>query len=103
LFPALPMLTLTLSLGLNHLLERKMAITTLVLLLVLTGVVVVWGFAVGDIDLWWVLLLGLTLIAVLSTMFVPGHWHVLYTGGILVVFACLDLVCLYRFIVPMLT
>jgi len=103
LFPALPMFALMMSLGLQQLLDRKTAITMILIFLGLIAVVGIWGMRVGDIQLWWVLLLGLGAAGVLGAAFSPKSWHSILAGGVVLVMALLDLVCLFGFIVPMLT
>ena len=103
LFPALPMFAMMMSLGLQQLLERKTAITMTLILIGFIAVVGVWGIYVGDIELWWVLLLGSSAVGIFGASFLPKRWHSLMAGGVVMGMALLDLLCLFGFIVPILT
>ncbi len=103
LFPALPMFAMMMSLGLQRLLDRKMATIMTIVLMFFIIAVGVWGVLVGDIQLWWALLLGLAVVAIISGAFSPQSWHAVYAGGVVLIMALLDMVCLFGFIVPMLT
>jgi hypothetical protein len=103
LFPALPILAVVMSVGLQQLLDRKVALRLSIVLILLIAISVIGGLIVRDIHLWWVFLLGLALVGLVSILIIPQSWHALYTGGVILGMACLDIVCLFGFIVPILT
>jgi hypothetical protein len=94
---------MVMSLGLQRLLDRKMAFSTSLILIFFIIIVGIWGIVVGDIQLWWVVLLGLAVVTILSTLVIPRSWHGIYTAGVILALALLDIVCLFGFIVPILT
>ena len=96
------MFAITMSLGLRQLLDRKTAVITLSVLVILIAAVGLWGIIAGDIPVWWVVILGLAGGVILCTLFLPKSWHAAYAGGGILVMIALDIICLFGFIVPIL-
>jgi hypothetical protein len=103
LFPALPLIAMGMSLGLQQLRQRPTMVMVAVGLVV--GIIFAggWGVIARDMPSWWIFLLGSTVFVLLSTQFVPPSWHALYAWGVVCLLALLDIVCLFQFIVPMLS
>ncbi|HOU16036.1 MAG TPA: glycosyltransferase family 39 protein [Anaerolineae bacterium] len=103
LFPALPLVGLAIAGGLKHLLDRKLAVGTALLMLLALIVAGVVGWIAGDLPLWSMALFAAAMIALPVAAFVPQRWRGLLGGGLLAAFAALDVWCLFGFIVPILT
>jgi len=103
LFPALPLLAMAAALGLERLLERKLAIITVLLLLVGMTALGLVGFMMGDLQVWLLFLIGVSIGAVLVASYIPPRWRFVLVVGMLAALVALDLLCLFRFIVPLLT
>lgn len=102
LFPALPIVAVAAARGLEQLIDRKLAVSTALLLLLIvlaTGVV---GVIRGDVPFWSLLLVGMPAIALPVAAFVLPRWRSLWGGALLAALAALDIVCLFGFIVPLL-
>lgn len=103
LFPALPLLALGAALGWQRLLEPRLAVISAMILAIVTIGVGLFGLAAGDIPVWFIVMLGVTVIGLPVMAFVPDHFRrILGAGGMLGAVA-LDLWCLFGFIVPMLS
>jgi 4-amino-4-deoxy-L-arabinose transferase-like glycosyltransferase len=102
LFPALPILALGAALGLEQLLERRLAVGTALLLLIALITLGVVGLVRGDLPLWPMAMVGATMVALPAAAFVPERWHPVLAAGLLAAFVALDLWCLFGFIVPIL-
>jgi hypothetical protein len=103
IFPALPVWAILMGLGLQYLLNRKVAMTYALSLLALIIILGLWGVIIGDIQFWWLLILGVALFGTASILYIPQQFSTIYGVGLLGALACLDVVCLFGFIVPMLS
>lgn len=102
LFPALPIVALAGVLGLEHLLERRLAVGTALLLLGILILVAGGGLIGGDVSWWWVLLLAAAAISLAVASYLPRAMRPWLSIALVAAFVVLDLVCLFGFIVPML-
>lgn len=103
LFPALPLLALAAATGWQQLLEFRFAVVTTLILALIILVVAGAGFITGDMPLWILAMLATALIGLPLLAAVPERWHSLLIFGGLTAMAGLDLVCLFFFIVPILS
>lgn len=102
LFPALPLFGVAAAAGLQHLLNRKLAVVTALCMLLALLVVGIVGLLSGDLPLWSMALFAAAMIALPAAAFVPQRWRGLLVAGLLTALAGLDLWCLFGFVVPML-
>lgn len=103
LFPALPLLALMAAFGLERLLERKLAIITVLMAGVVLVALGINGFLLGDLPLWLLIIVGASSVALLIATFIPPRWRFVLVIGLLSALVLLDVVCLFNFIVPLLT
>ncbi|MEA3308163.1 MAG: glycosyltransferase family 39 protein [Chloroflexota bacterium] len=103
LFPALPALALSAALGLRQLTHKRLALITALLLVVVGLISGGVGLLRGDLPLWTLLLVGsaalLTALSGLTAAKFNAIWGTLLLGGLF----GLDMWCLFRFIVPLLS
>jgi 4-amino-4-deoxy-L-arabinose transferase-like glycosyltransferase len=103
LFPALPFLALLATTGWQRLLDFRFAVVTALIVGVVALFLAVGGFIVGDIPRWPLAMLGATMVGVPVLAKVPEQAHGLLIAATLLAMAGLDLLCLFGFIVPMLS
>jgi 4-amino-4-deoxy-L-arabinose transferase-like glycosyltransferase len=103
LFPALPILALAAARGWQQLLEFRFAVVTALILVLIMVIVAGVGFIAGNLPLWMLAMLGITLIGLPLLAAVPNRWHGALIFAGLVAMAGLDLICLFRFVVPALS
>ena len=103
LFPALPIVAVAAARGLEQLLDHKLAVSTALLLLMVVMVTGVVGVIVGNLPLWSMFLVCVPAILLPAAAFVPPRWRSLFGAGLLAALAALDVLCLFGFIVPLLT
>ncbi|MGC9348068.1 MAG: DUF2142 domain-containing protein [Anaerolineae bacterium] len=103
LFPALPLFALADALGWERLMQRRLAVTTALGLLLILTVLGIAGLIVGDPALWLMAMLALATVGLPLLAFLPDQWYGLVIAGVLTGMVALDLWCLFGFIVPMLT
>ncbi len=102
LFPALPLVGLAAAAGLDRLLDRKLAVSTALLMLLALIIVGVVGWLAGDLPFWSMALFGAAMIALPVAAFIPQTWRGLLIAGLLLALVALDVWCLFGFIVPIL-
>jgi 4-amino-4-deoxy-L-arabinose transferase-like glycosyltransferase len=103
LFPALPFLALAAATGWQRLLDFRFAVVTSLLLVVIALFVAVGGFVLGGVPKWPLAMLGLTLVALPVLAKVSEKGQGLLIAGTLGGMVGLDLLCLFGFIIPMLS
>ena len=102
LFPALPALALAGAVGLQRLAEKRLAVgTALLLIVVLLGIGGV-GLLRGDLPLWPLALTGTTVVALLVSGLLPRRFTPTLAGFLLAGLLALAVWCLFGFIVPLL-
>ncbi len=102
LFTALPALALAGALGLNRLAEKRLAVVTASLLLVLLIGIGLVGLLLGDVPYATLILIGVAAAGVLAAGLVPARYVPLLGGAVLMGLVALDFLCLFGFIVPLL-
>jgi len=102
LFTALPALAPTGALGLNRLAEKRLAVVTAILLLVLLIGVGLLGALLGDVPYGALILIAVAAGSVLAAGLIPDRYVPLLGGAVLVGLVALDFLCLFGFIVPLL-
>jgi len=104
LFTALPALALVGAMGLNKLVERRVAVITALGLLATVLFLGLTTLLFGDYKapMWPMALLGVAALVELAAGLLPEEAHSLFAIGLLVALFALDLWCLFGFIVPML-
>lgn len=103
LFPALPFLALAAATGWQRLLEFKFAVITALALAPVALLLAVGGLIVGEMPTWPLAMLGATLIGLPVMARISERGYALLIGATLVGMAGLDLLCLFGFIVPILS
>lgn len=103
LFPALPTLALATAVGLRRLTEKRLAVVTALILVVVVLVLGVMGLLRGDLSLWAMALTGGAALILLVSGLLPRRWNPWLGGGLIAGLVALDLWCLFGFIVPILT
>jgi len=100
LFPALPLLALAASFGLERLAERKLATITALMMFVAIVVLAVVGLLRGDLPFWSMALVGGGMVGLIIATATPERWRFLPVAGLLIALVALDVWCLFGFIVP---
>ncbi len=103
LFPALPIIALTGALGLQRLVERKLAVGTALVMLVGSLIAGGVGLLLSALPMWPLALMGAAIALLFAAAFVPQRWHSVVGAGLLFAMAALNVWCLFGFIVPLLT
>jgi hypothetical protein len=103
LFPALPFLALTAATGGQRLLEFRFAVVTALMLAVIALVLAASGLIAGNMPVWPLAMLGATLVGLPVMAKIPERGHGLLIAGTLMAMVGLNLLCLFGFIVPMLS
>jgi hypothetical protein len=102
LFTALPFLAILATLGLHRLAERKLALITGGLLLLIVVLLGGLGVLRGDLPLWPMALTLVAAGAVITTGLLPQRLKGMAAAGLLIGLYLLDLWCLFGFIIPQL-
>lgn len=102
LFPALPPLALAGAVGLRRVTEKRLAVMTSLLFVIVAVIFGLLGLLGQAVSLWSLALIGGCSVAVLAAGLAPRRFLPAFGGILLLGLFALDFLCLFGFIIPML-